>query len=351
MNLYLIFIALLMLIGIKVYFKGFNPNFMSKKHTANVKGIFVLIIFYSHFVTYSTILMSKDFAMLNVRNWLYQLMVAPFLLYSGYGIYESIKKKNQEYVDSMPKNRILKVWLHMAFCVGLFILMDHYLGIKIDPKKAALAFTGWVDFENSNWYIFVILCLYAVSYMAFNIFKKDHKKAIGLITIISMIMVVFLELHKEEWWYNTILCYPLGLYVSYYKEGIENALMKSNKNYFFALVITIATLLVFKEYEKAGTVYYLIMAMAFSFTVVLLSMKINLNDKILEWFGNKLFWMYMLQRIPMIVLKNYSIATHPYRYAAACFGITIVMTIIADLIFKLIDSLLFRSKKQLPSEA
>ena len=177
MNLYLIFIALLMLIGIKVYFKGFNPNFMSKKHTANVKGIFVLIIFYSHFVTYSTILMSKDFAMLNVRNWLYQLMVAPFLLYSGYGIYESIKKKSQEYVDSMPKNRILKVWLHMAFCVGLFILMDHYLGVKIDPKKAALAFTGWVDFENSNWYIFVILCLYAVSYMAFNIFKKDHNSA------------------------------------------------------------------------------------------------------------------------------------------------------------------------------
>ena len=140
MNLYLVFIILSMLIGIKVYLKDFNPNYTSKENTTNIKGIFILIIFYSHLVPYTKILLTKDFAMLNVRNWLDQLMVAPFLLYSGYGIYESIKAKKDKYIESLPKNRIFKTWFHMAFCVLLFLLLDIYLGIKYSPKVILLSF-------------------------------------------------------------------------------------------------------------------------------------------------------------------------------------------------------------------
>jgi len=223
--------------------------------------------------------------------------------------------------------------------------MDIYLGVKLTPRKIFYSFFGWGSLGNSNWYIFVILCLYAMSYLSFTLFKDEHKKAINLTTLLSIVLIIFLEAHKAKWWYNTILCYPLGLYLSYYKNDIERILMKSNKNYIFALVAAIGTLLVLKEYEKVSTIYYLLLAMAFTVTVVLFSMKINLNSKCLEWFGKRLFWIYMLQRIPMIFFKGTELVGHPYRYFAVCFIITMFLSFVFDLLFKYIDNLIFKPKK------
>lgn len=68
MNIYLLFIVVSCLIGIKFYFKKFNLEYLSKENTSNVKGIFILIVFYSHLVTYIGVNQNKDFLMLNLRN-------------------------------------------------------------------------------------------------------------------------------------------------------------------------------------------------------------------------------------------------------------------------------------------
>lgn len=93
MNAYLFFLIAISLININFFVKNSNNDYLSKDNSNCIKGIFVLIVFYSHLATYFEPLYSKDFLMLNFRNFLGQLMVAPFLFYSGYGVYESIKKK------------------------------------------------------------------------------------------------------------------------------------------------------------------------------------------------------------------------------------------------------------------
>ena len=44
----------------------------------------------------------------------YYLMVTMFLFYSGYGVFESIKKKKEKYINTIPKRRFLKTLINFA---------------------------------------------------------------------------------------------------------------------------------------------------------------------------------------------------------------------------------------------
>lgn len=96
MNLYLLCIIILCLIGIKVYPKDFNKDYLSKGTTNCIKGIFILLVFFAHARTSIDVHHWYDNAMFYLSKNLSQLIVVMFLFYSGYGIYESFKKKRKK---------------------------------------------------------------------------------------------------------------------------------------------------------------------------------------------------------------------------------------------------------------
>jgi len=88
-----------------------------------------------------------------------QLVVCMFLFYSGYGIMESFKIK-ENYVNQLPKNRIFKTLFNFDFAVLIYMLLYVFFQHKeIGLKKVLLSFIGWESFGNSNWYIFSIFVL------------------------------------------------------------------------------------------------------------------------------------------------------------------------------------------------
>ena len=82
---------------------------LNKEQTTCINGIFVLFVFLSHFGQYETMPWN------NLLLAIGQLMVAPFLFYSGYGIMEQIQRRGIVYIDSMPRKRILKLLLNCLF--------------------------------------------------------------------------------------------------------------------------------------------------------------------------------------------------------------------------------------------
>lgn len=346
MNLYFIFIIVLALFGIEFCFKGGNKEYLSKTNTSCIKGIFILIVFYSHFTQYTHVNMSKDFLMYDLRIFLGQLMVTLFLFYSGFGIFESIKNK-KNYVKSMPKNRIFKTWFHFAIAVLAFLILAIILGNQdLSIKRILLSFTGWKHVGNSNWYMFAIICLYITSFLSFTIFnkKEDYKKAIILNYVITIGLILFLSVYKEFYCYNTLLCYNLGMSFSYHKKEIESKLF-DYKKYIILLGLTALAFYTLRQLKGINFWYFEIYSMVFSLLVVELSVLVNLKSKALKWFGDKLFWFYILQRIPMIILAEIGLASHPYRFALLAFVGTIILTIVFDFSTKKIDKLIFREKK------
>ena len=87
------------------------------------------------------------------------------------------------------------------------------------------------------------------------------------------------------------------------------------------------------------------MALVFAVFIVLLSMRISVCNGILQWFGKRVFGIYILQRIPMIVLSHFGMNKNAFLFSVACFALTIVIAEIFERAMDKLDVLLHLSKK------
>lgn len=155
-------------------------------------------------------------------------------------------------------------------------------------------------------------------------------------TILVIIFMGIISIFKQSWWYNTLLCYPFGMWFSKYKESIEKYLEK-NKNFYKVGFITILIFLISYVIKKYMTVYVSALTLSFVSLVILFTMKFKLKDKyhILEFLGNNVFYIYIYQRIPMILLKKVDfIYNNKYIYFIICLLLTFIITIFINNLFK-----------------
>lgn len=319
--------CLILIFSLRYYKQGQDLRYLSMDNTTTIKGIFVVIIFLSHVRTYGVFEHCTDLIVIRVLNYLGQLMVAPFLFYSGYGILESIKKKGKTYVDTMPINRIGKTFFDFSIAIFLFLISDICLEIKYSLGDILLAFTGWTTIGNSNWYMFAIFTLYIITFVAFKLTKNRMVAAILLITIASFGYVYIMSLIKENWWSSTYLCFAAGCWYSYLREKIEKILLSNKYLYYMTTLIVILSYLFLFEFRYRRLLIFNGTAIMFCLSIVLLSAKISFKSKILYWFGTNVFWIYILQRIPMRVFDKFGLNDrYPYMFIFVCFIMTIILS-------------------------
>ena len=228
MNIYLVLIILMLLYGTKYNKK--NNNYLDKSNCSCIKGVFLLFVFYRHIKGYVVNPIENNLYINSLDNFLGQLIVTPFLFYSGFGVMESIKKNKKKYIEKIPAKRCLLTWFNFAIAVLIFLIVDIFMGIEYSKKSIVLSFLAWDTIGNSNWYIFGIIALYLITYLSFSILDKDYKKAIVMNIILSFILILGISYFKENWWYDTLLTYPLGMYYSFYVKDI-NVVAKIKKHW------------------------------------------------------------------------------------------------------------------------
>lgn len=306
------------------YNRGFNREYLTFDTTNIVKGFFILLVFISHVVPY-TVKSGAEFCNLFwlLHNRIGQWIVAMFLFCSGYGIMESIKRKRNAYIATIPKHRILNTLLNFDVAVLAFIVVSIFVGADFSLQQCLLAFTGWETVGNSNWYIFIILLCYLVTYISF--LCSNNRKLNALVCLLlSLLMMILLSFFKQDYWYNTMLCYPCGIFFSLYREKVEGIV---HRNYWVLLISAIVLLVVLDgpPYSWKGLCYNAF-SIVFCAMVLLLTMKFNLKSKMLVWCGKNLFPLYIYQRIPMILIASISggafVANYPVIYTFVCLIIT-----------------------------
>lgn len=147
-----------------------NAEYISKDTTNVVKGICIWMVFIRHISSYM-----YDIPQLNVWDkflfdadaYVRQLLVVPFLFYSGYGVTLAMIKKGDTYANKIPTRRVLPTLLNYDIAVFFFLIMNIALGLELELWKTLLAFTGWEFIRNSNWYIFCILICYLISWASY----------------------------------------------------------------------------------------------------------------------------------------------------------------------------------------
>lgn len=183
----------------------------------------------------------------------------------------------------------------------------------------------WETFGVDNWYIFVILGLYIISWLVLRKHKADGPAA-AMITVASFAFVGFLACTKG--WYTTLLCYPLGVWYFLYQEKID-AYMERNLCYVPVFLILLALYVIaHKFWYKVGV--YIIAMLLFVLLVILITMKFQINNRFLVYCGEHLQGLFLLHRIPMIALGDIPfMKTHIYLW----FALSIIVAFILEFLF------------------
>lgn len=324
----------------------FFQDYCSHKNTSTVNGFFSVLIFLSHGASYLKLDDVIDAPYLSVRSFLGQLVVVTYLFYSGYGIMESIKKKGLTYVKGMPVNRLFKLWYHFALAICLYIVTRILVNGKFNLKNTLLAFTGYTSIGNSNWYMFVTFVMYIIIIISFLVFKKSQK-----LSLISTLVLTVAFLYAEykvglpDRFFNTAICFPVGMIFSVVKPKIDKILMKNDVIWCIVVVALAGGITVFSHIRNNLIIYYELLSVFFAMFITLLLMKVSIKSTVLDWFGSHIFSFFILQRIPMILLSKLAPNCSALVFIGCSFICTVAAATIFDAVTEKLDGLIFKNKK------
>ena len=332
---------LLCLYGMKPH-RRFYGDYLSVSNTQAVKGIFIILVFFSHFNAYATFENTFDLYYKDIIAGFRQTMVTLFLFYSGYGVVESINKKGLSYLKQFPVKRILSTLFKFICAVLIYFLIGVLaLGERYSVPRVLLSFVGWESFGNSNWYIFVALVLYLITWLSYRFFLHTNRLIPLLLSVTTVVALITLNGFykvKAYYWVDTACCYLAGMLWAQYRGKLESII---NKHFLIYGIVTLMAFLATEFFKRrTGTTSNLILwNLSFAGFVVLLTMRLTLKNKILVWCGQNLFELYILQRIPMILLKQWGVATvNIYLY----FALSVIWTVCLVWPFKYVTDKLWK---------
>lgn len=315
----------------------FHRDYLSRGTTTAVKGVFVILIVFSHFSQYVTLEGVYDEGYVCLQNHLNQMVVAMFLFYSGYGIMESIKKKGYTYITEFPVKRFLTVFLDLAAAIVIFLLVDWAMGIHYSWSAILLSFIGWSNVGNSSWYMFAIFALYLGTWISFVFLKKmkpERAQWVGtiILTLLTMVFVFWqMKIGREKYSYDTDILYVAGMWFSLIRERAEKWIMKNSLWFAVSCLLTGAVYELAFRKRWASIEWYSVWGLAFVTAVLLFTMKIRIGNPVLNWFGSHIFGVYILQRIPMMILSKFgAFSGHKYVFLTAVFLCLVPMVMLFD---------------------
>lgn len=311
---------------------------MAPASTLPMKGLFVAIVMCSHFrgyVEFTNAIWDSSFVY--ITNLLGRLMVAMFLFYSGFGLYEQIKSKGSKYVDSFVRHRLLPTWLSFAICVLIYWVYGYITGNTYGLKRLLLSLTGWDAVGNSNWFMFVTFALYIAFYIVFKLFNASKRITLIVYTGVACILLGALYFTKQNYWWDTLLCFPAGMWYSFYKNRIDKLATKNS--YWLCGAIAGITFLI--SYIKADMnhLLYPIASILFCIVIVGITMKVRFKSWVLAFLGKHVFSIYILQRLVYMVLQNR--IESPYLYFGCSVVLIIIVATLYDKAFEIVKGKLF----------
>lgn len=316
-----ILLAISLIGGGKIF--SFNDNYISPNYTNAIKGILAVIILLSHMKGYVTLSNNYyDIWFSDILLCIGQLMVAPYLFYSGYGIMESVNRKSN-YMRTYPKKRILKTLVHFDAAVLLFIITMSLIGERYPAYNYITCWIGWNSVGNSNWFIFDILVMYSIFYICFlackvfapkvNFDKKQQLLMLATFSFLTIILWVVLLIYKKSgWWVDTLMTFPLGAWFSYFRQIFERYMRKRILSH--VLLISVFILFMIWKYRFGNDILG-ISACLFCILLVMFCTKVEINNKYLQWLGVHAFSIYIIQRLPMNIFAHYGLNENACLFA------------------------------------
>ncbi|MBO4687989.1 MAG: acyltransferase family protein [Clostridiales bacterium] len=186
------------------------------------------------------------------------LAVSFFFFASGFGLLKRWMN-DKDYIRGFMRRRIFTVLVPFFICNYIY-LTDALLNNIIFRKhfgfgEVICSFFGIFLVNNEMWFAVEIMILY----VAFRVVFAKVKKPLPGILIMTGIVLIMMTIgllsghantgvmsywFKGEWWYNTILMFPLGMLYAYKEERINEVIKKA----FVSVLLASSILLILMDH-------------------------------------------------------------------------------------------------------
>ena len=280
-------------------------EFCSKNNTYEVRGLCMLLILFHHIyvqmiqmgysIPYVGILLSPGGF----------LGTGLFFFMSGYGLYHSMAFKEIISASYLWK-RLLKMW-------SVFIVA-YILAVIPMVLNHEIFFWGGLfgDFltltipPTTTWFFKVIVLTYIVTFLIFKLNVKRELK-VGLVALGYVMYYVISSKLLPDFWYTSVLCFPIGMIVALYKSNLNTKLQ---------LLLSILFVPCFWEIKDLQ--WRFITAILFCFFVLFLVRFVRYKSYVLRYIGTNSLCFYLFQ---LALLQNLHILTsHPLVYMLLMVG-------------------------------
>ncbi len=310
--MYLVYFSLAVLIffGAKSMGRGnWNDEFTSREQTKILHGVMALGVALHHMAQKTcgpwheryTIVHGLD-PFLSVGY----VIVGVFLFCSGLGLYKSYKTR-PDYLKGFVRRRILPIVIAFYLSEIVYTIVRTLMGEHMTISKVLWYLSGLRMANYNSWFVIVIPFFYFVFWLAFRFCRREGTAIFWIFLFTLGYTVIGAVINHQntwwmrgEWWYNSILLFPLGMVFGKYEPVITKTL---RKGYWFWLIFFFAGFfLLFRQSEwlidtrlgyydrwlwhrlaSAGIQW--LVALFFVMFCFTMMMKIRLGNKALAWLG------------------------------------------------------------------
>lgn len=284
---------------------------LSKDQTSAVNGFFVAAVFLCH--AYQSLLRPLGYDFLGRGDarfiWLFDSLfggrlVVTFLAFSGFGLYEQIKRFGMPYVAQIPVKRCLVTYLNFAVAVAIFAVFDVCLRGGGGLKRIAWAFTGFTSLGNSNWYVVaIIFCYFFVwlSAMTCRYFGWSQWIELVLLTLLVVALELILKTCGKSYsWWNTMLAFPFGAWLSYGSGYLRPAL--KSRRFAIGCVVMFVCLAINNRVDNLWLNN--VCGCFFVLAILAITTYVQIKNPLLVWLGNHVFPIYIYQKLFFLIIVN-----------------------------------------------
>lgn len=243
----LIALALLLFIGIKPSkLREWQEEPLSLDRSKAIQGFAAVAIIVHHLAQE----LAQDAGAIGFFTELGVLFVGIFFFFSGYGLYTSLKTK-ENYLKGFLKKRLVTILVPFYMCILVFTAAACICGTRFTPLQLLGVLSGWSLINQHMWYIVEIAILYFAFYIIYRLIKNRTAATVvmGIFVIAMMAGSLMLAHGKDmsasgwfqgEWWYNSSFLFVIGIIVSKHSEGLRRIARKA----YVILLLGLAALLV-----------------------------------------------------------------------------------------------------------
>lgn len=309
--------------------RRFHDDYMSKESTQTIQGVFVVLVLFRHFLSYYPCTDAIDKILKVASPYIGQLLVVPFLFFTGYGTMHSIEHKGPSYVRSVLPGKFLKLLLRFDVCVLCFAAFRALLGKYYPLKTILLSLAAWSSVGNSNWYVLAILAFYVIVYLSFR-FSGNRYVSVMMATALLFAYTLVLRQFKTAHWYNTVFALSLGMVYYLAKEPIDRLFRRCEACYPVVIALLVLLFVFLKRVGiKRHYLIYEAWSCAFALILVVKSMKLKLKNRFFGFLGGHVFSIYIWQRIPMLFCSHFGFNPPLYGFLGS-FAATVVIAVCFD---------------------